>query len=598
MIVFGKAIPRAVGSRVIWRSGSSSSSRFWTNRFHSSGLKFKRHYEPAFQNVAAVSPQSLPKPKPPRKSKSGHKWRNRLIGVGIAGAAFYSFDRYFNASAITRSARCVYDILFIGLDYKFNFEKGKDIEALHKRSADRLFALISANKGLYIKMGQAIAIQAGVFPPQFREIFAQLFDNAPQDSWVDIEKLFKEEFDGKSPDEIFAYIDHRAIASASISQVHKAVLKGTGEVVAVKIQHCDLKKQVSWDLASYKGLMYIFEKFLFKFPIYFIAQHVANQLQEEVNFHHEVDNSERLRVLVESDPGLKDKIHVPKVYPELCTERVIVSEWIEGVSLSNREGLKKERYNTSQAIDSMTKLFAKQIFEWGLVHCDPHPGNMILRRVRGRQQLVLIDHGLYIYEAEKFRKQYAQLWRGLFLLDTEAVKQVAIDWGFGDTEMFASSTMMQAYRGGSAGGHRNEDSDGKSSKPLTKEERFEMEEASKNRFQNFMKDTTKIPLEIIFLGRAIRILQGCNRMFGSPVNRVKIFAVSASRATTVEKDLSLHGRLLAWKNHFLFITIVSLTDIYHFLTRVRNLFSSSSSITFEQAEDEYNDQVQSALEEL
>jgi aarF domain-containing kinase len=476
--------------------------------------------------------------------------------------------------------------MYIGFDYKLNFKEGRDINALHERSSERLYTLLIKNKGLYIKMGQAIAIQSGIFPPSFQGKFSQLFDSAPQDSWHDIENLFKEEF-GVPADEFFDYIDHRAHASASVSQVYKARLK-TGEWVAVKLQHCDLKKQVAWDLAAYRWLMYVYDRYLFKFPIYFIAEHVSKLLEEEVNFRNEVQNSERLRKFVENDGSLRNEVYIPKVYLDMCTDRIIVSEWIDGVTLNNRPGLRAEKYNTTNAVDVLTRLFAKQIFEWGTVHCDPHPGNIILRRVNNRQQLVLIDHGLFIQEDERFRRQYSQLWRGMFLLDTQEVMRVAGEWGFGDAEMFASATMMQAYKGAVEG-----ESIDLPAMDQEKEE-FKRQEGMRDRFQNFMRDTTKIPLELIFLGRTIRILQGCNRMFGSPINRVKIFAFAASRSASVGDDLSWRGRLRGWKDHFVFWFVVTLSDLAFVAIRVKQLVTRENV----QVEDVFDDHLKEVLDEV
>jgi aarF domain-containing kinase len=107
--------------------------------------------------------------------------------------------------------------------------------------------------GLYLKVGQAIAMQAAVLPPAFQKKFAKLFDDAPQESYNAILKVFKQEYGGKTPDEVFlpGSFEHKAVASASIAQVHRAKLKD-GTPVAIKIQKPQIATWIHWDLKSYQ----------------------------------------------------------------------------------------------------------------------------------------------------------------------------------------------------------------------------------------------------------------------------------------------------------------------------------------------------------
>lgn len=526
----------------------------------------KRGQKQQFQTDYVIPPDALPKAKPARS-----KWSRRLLYFSLFLGTGFVFDRTVNASAITRALRCVYHLSFIGLDYKLNFQEGRDIDALHNRSADRLYNLLISNRGLYIKMGQALAIQASQFPPVFQEKFSLLFDMAPQDSWKEMQKLFKQEY-GVEADEYFEHINHLAMASASIAQVHRAKLK-TGEDVAVKLQHSDLSKQVYWDLTAYKWMMWIFEKALFHVPIYFVAEHVCEQLSKETDFLNEIENSEKLRKLIEADSQFAGRVYVPKVYKELSTRRVIVSEWIDGVTLSNKDELIKQRYNGAGAIDVLTKLFGVQIFQWGHVHCDPHPGNIILRRVNGKQQLVLIDHGLYVSESPQFRRQYSRFWIALFQFDRATLTDVLTEWGIGNAEILANVA-------------RPKHKPGKGRETVLEEnfeESFEARDMERKQFQDFLKDTTKIPLELIFLGRTMRILQGCNKMFNFPVNRLKIFAYSASRAL-IGENTTYKGMLGAWRDHLVFVFMVGLSDLAHWFYWAKILFLRLTEVDLDTSE--------------
>ena len=119
-------------------------------------------------------------------------------------------------------------------------------------------------------------MQSAVLPPQFQAMFARMFDDAPQNGWEDVEKVVREDFDGKSPEEIFGVrvsgadgvdgtdgglevkegdglgvMERRAMASASIAQVHWARLPD-GREVAIKVQKREIARQIQWDLWAFK----------------------------------------------------------------------------------------------------------------------------------------------------------------------------------------------------------------------------------------------------------------------------------------------------------------------------------------------------------
>ncbi|KAK9478802.1 ABC1 family-domain-containing protein [Lipomyces japonicus] len=552
----------------------------WRHSVFLQGSRYKlarsirNHTASSFNPITAVPPASLDSPS--QKLPPNRKWRKRLFWVSASLGALYTFDYVSLDQAIVRNLRCILTLSIIAADYKLNFEEGKDIKALHTRTANRVYDLIEANGGLYIKIGQAIAMQASVLPPVFQQKFAKLFDMAPQDSWHEIEKVFISDF-GKSPDEVFESIEHRAIASASVAQVHKAKLK-TGEWVAVKIQHPSIEKQMHWDLGAYRAMMYIYDKLLFDIPVYFTVNFTCNRLLAEANFEREAKNSELLNEKLQNEPLLKDQVYIPKVYHDFTSKRVLTVEWIDGTSLSNREELERKRFSKKKIMNTMVNLFAAQIFSWGVVHCDPHPGNQIVRYVNGgRQQLVLIDHGLYVYEPDKFRLEYCKLWKSMFMLKDEEIKKIALSWGIGSPQMFASSVMLRPYHSTKIGKSNSSEDDLSS---LHKD--FEQQSKMNETFRQFIQDTTKMPLELIFLGRNMRIVQGCNQLLGSPVNRIKILANWASRSlATSVPDMTFKQKISAWTDHFTFLIIVALSDVGFWITRVRQLVLGTNGQGFE-----------------
>lgn len=519
-----------------------------------------------FARPASFAPARLSRsfatagPNPPKRGK----WARRTLILGSAGVAAYLYDTTFNASAFTRTLRSFGTVGLIALDYKLNFNAESDIDALHNRNAERLFSLLVTNKGLYIKSGQALALQATAFPPVYQQKFMTLFDNAPQDTREQIQKTFYEEF-GVTTDEVFASFDVDCIASASVAQVHKAQLK-TGEWVAVKVQHADIQKQVYWDLETYKTLM-TFLGWFFELPLREISTFVASRMETETDFISELNNGETARKSLETS-SLKDVVYIPQNYSGLSTKRVLVSEWIDGVPFGKKDLVVSSGFSPKWALRTINEFFAFQIFEWGAVHCDPHPGNILLRKFKGRDQVVLLDHGLYAMESPQFREKNGLLWKSLFILDRPKVREVIEGWGIGAVDMFASMTIMKPY-----------DSSGA---PVEEKTDFELQQEMLETFKTVIKDINQMPLVITLIGRCLNLLQGINRMYGSPVNRIKIFAHQASKSYSelhAEQDLSVswpRRKLRAWLDHVRFQLAVFLMDAAFVVVRVRQILSGAS----------------------
>ena len=217
-----------------------------------------------FQPFAPPSPTSLGKPTPPKTYSRTRKWIRRLIYLAVGTGLLYGLDRQFYASSISRSVRTFGLGLIVALDYKINFRPNPplaaSITALHARNAERLAGLLQSNGGLYLKIGQAIAMQSAVLPPEFQKMFAKMFDDAEQNDWSAVEQVIREDF-GRSPEEVFGVsfngdpnkgvMERTARASASVAQVHWARLED-GTEVAVKVQKREIAQQVGWDLWSFK----------------------------------------------------------------------------------------------------------------------------------------------------------------------------------------------------------------------------------------------------------------------------------------------------------------------------------------------------------
>ncbi|KAJ5994193.1 hypothetical protein N7451_009917 [Penicillium sp. IBT 35674x] len=613
----------------------------------------RRHvHHGGYQPFVPPSPSSLGAPQAAKTYTRTRKWLRRLFYTSITVGVIYGIDNQFYAASLTRTARTFSLGLLVALDYKINFTPhppfASSIAAVHARNAERLSDLLRHNGGLYLKMGQAIAMQSAILPAEFQAMFSRMFDDAPQNDWKDVEKVIREDF-GASPEEVFGVsfsgepgkglMERKARASASVAQVHWARLPD-GREVAIKIQKREIAQQLVWDLWAFKVVTYIYSK-MFDIPFYSLVPYISERLSLETDFENEATNSETMARLVAGEPRLRDRVYIPKVYRELSSRRVMTAEWIEGVRLWDKdaitrswrggwrqgspgchgtpmdqpkttpkpqdprnEKLKPERnywkgqnnrgglgLSLKDVMTTMVDLFSAQMFLWGWVHCDPHPGNIFIRRKpSGKPELVLIDHGLYIHMDPDFRHQYARFWKALLTFDNKTLVEVAKGWGIQNSDMFASATLMRPYSGGDLSTQRGIQG---LSKSEVQERHYEMQQAARKAIREILGDEQKWPQELIFIGRNLRIVQGNNQFLGSPVNRLKITATWASRALVESPDLPLLEKIRNLGQHFVFHFVLFTSDLFFYFTKVRQFLHLGGGM-----EDDIEAQMQSMAKEM
>ena len=156
------------------------------------------------------------------------------------------------------------------------------------------------------------------------------------------------------------------MAAASISQVHLAVTP-EGEAVAVKVQRPNIRKYAKWDLWSFRILLKLYER-IFELPLSFSGQYISDQIEQETFFQRELANSLRAKHAIETDPEavVRKTCYVPKFYEDMCTQRVLVMEWIGGTCrMTDREKLDEMGLSAKQVSRSVCEAFASQIFQHG-----------------------------------------------------------------------------------------------------------------------------------------------------------------------------------------------------------------------------------------
>jgi aarF domain-containing kinase len=455
--------------------------------------------------------------------------------AAVGGSAAYVIDDRYCYRICQRSLRAAYVGVYTVVNYKllWNAENSHEV---NERVAKAITDCCMENEGLYVKIGQALCSMGPILPREYLAYLGRLLDRAKTYEYTVIKALIDQEL-GEG---ILRDIEVAPVGSASVAQVHRAVYVPTGEIVAVKVQKPNVSFQAEWDLLVYKILLHCLE-FTFDIPLVWSADFVCANFRAELDFRLEADNSEQAkRQLL----NLGDVVYVPRVIKS--TRKVLVTEWIEDATMiSDVQKLKRQGFNCKSVVMDATNIFGYQIFTAGHVHCDPHPGNLLVRQKPGASlgthQIVLIDHGLYVDLPEQLRKDYALLWMSMAPpSDTATIDRICQSWGIGASKLF--QVLVKSSNGSGA---NQVDPYQEIGKQMRKSSAAELNRAVKENLRKLLMDTSKFPKELIFVGRCMNYIKAAHWTHGSPVDRVAVL-VDCARRSNVEVEPAASTTVKSW----------------------------------------------------
>ena len=235
----------------------------------------------------------------------------------------------------------------------------------------------------FIKIGQFLALRPDLIPQEYSDELMHLLDRVPSMPWGEASAVLREEMKA-DPGEFFAYINPRPAAAGSLAQTHAARLKD-GTEVAVKIQRPGIREKITRDLGRARRLALLLELSGGSFILEprEVVDEFSRWLAQEIDFNHELKNLNRLYDLAAGSGFQK----IPRPYPALCTKRVLTSEFLRGIPVSDLLstlragggrgaervlGVDRDRLAANLIWGSLSQIFRYQFF-----HADLHPGNLI-----------------------------------------------------------------------------------------------------------------------------------------------------------------------------------------------------------------------------
>lgn len=271
----------------------------------------------------------------------------------------------------------------------FAFFRGKEWrekaqKTLLKTNARRIYNTIIKVQGLFIKFGQLVSVVSFAIPEEFREELAGLQDKVPQRPVENIIKRIESDL-GRPIGRVFSHFNAEALAAASLAQVHEATLI-TGERVAVKVQHIGIEEEVKADLKTFNQIVKVVDFFLHVRGLKRGQQQVTSAILHELDYKRE---AQHLESFATNFSGEK-LIRVPKVYRKYCSEHVLVMEYVEGIKANDYKMLDSLGIDRKIVARRIVEAFCQMVFKDGLIHGDPHPGNIL---VSDDTSITLIDFG-------------------------------------------------------------------------------------------------------------------------------------------------------------------------------------------------------------
>jgi ubiquinone biosynthesis protein len=274
----------------------------------------------------------------------------------------------------------------------------------------------------FVKMGQVLSTRPDLLPPAYVAELSKLQDAVPPVSWETIRDAITHEL-GRPPEEIFASVDPEPLGAASLGQVYAATLADGAEVV-IKVQRPNIQPRIATDLEILQALAPAAQRTPEGQIHDFVAEadEFAYILTNELDYRLEGRNADRFRANFAEEPLL----HVPHVYWEYTTSRVLVLERIRGVKIDDVAAVEAAGYNRHQVAENAARMVIKEVLEDGFFHADVHPGNFV---VMPGAVIGIMDFGRMGYLSERDRYNAIAFYVAVMSMDPDGIVDQLIRMG-------------------------------------------------------------------------------------------------------------------------------------------------------------------------
>lgn len=388
-------------------------------------------------------------------------------------------------------------------------------EALYRRQARRFTRNAEEMGGLLIKVGQFLSSRVDLLPKPYLAELSKLQDRVKAAPWRTIFPIIESEL-GLLQDH-FVWFSDAPLAAASLGQVYEAVLKN-GDRVAVKVQRPHIDQIVEADLKALGWVVRVLTRtteFGRTFDLAMVLREFRRLVFEELDYHRELANTELIRQDLRTQPH----VIVPRTYPEVSTERVLVMAFYRGIKVDNVAELEAAGISRATVAERAIRLYLHMVLESGVYHADPHAGNIL---VGPAGELILLDYGMIgsldIATKRNIRRLFVAISRrdpGDLIQSMAALGMLRPDADISRLRRRVSYLLDRYY-----------------AETLDQLGSLDIPQLLRD-FESVLRDRAiQVPGQFAFLGRAIAILVGLATALYPEINLVDLFAPYAQRFVT------------------------------------------------------------------
>ncbi|EFA22281.1 ABC1 kinase family protein [Bifidobacterium gallicum] len=260
-------------------------------------------------------------------------------------------------------------------------------DALKGLTPVKLRHMLEALGPTFVKVGQVLSMRSEILPQAFCDELAKLRADADPMPYAVVVDTLETEY-GRRLDDVFESVDPTPLGSASLAQVHRARLV-TGEDVAVKVQRPGVRETMAEDISLMRSIARGATHIMHNSQVVDlqgVIEELWDTFDEETNFLNEARNLWEFKKFCNQYAYMD----CPTPFPELCTEHVLVMEYMTGIPIAHTKELVADGYSLTEIGTKLVDNYASQILDVGFFHADPHPGNIMIHG----GQIVLLDLGM------------------------------------------------------------------------------------------------------------------------------------------------------------------------------------------------------------
>lgn len=260
-------------------------------------------------------------------------------------------------------------------------------DVLHGLTPVKMRLMLEALGPTFVKVGQILSMRSEILPQPFCDELAKLRADADPMPYSTVLQVLEDEY-GRPVDEIFDHIDATPLGSASLAQVHRAKLT-SGDDVAIKVQRPGVRETMAQDVSIMRSIAKVATRTMHSAQVVDLSgvvEELWDTFESETDFLVEARNLSEFNRFCERYKYMD----CPKPYIDLCTEHVVVMDYVEGISVSHPDQLLEAGYDLKEIGTKLVDNYATQVLDEGFFHADPHPGNIMVSGGR----IVLLDLGM------------------------------------------------------------------------------------------------------------------------------------------------------------------------------------------------------------